>query len=434
MSKKDTRVHFMGIGGSGISAVARMAKELGYEVSGCDLEEGPTVTRLRREGIPVEIGHSLSHLKGVDLLVHTPAVFYQSQTNPEYTKAVKKGIALTWEGFMAKYLVNNKFVVAVAGTHGKGTTTAMLGWILEQTGKDPTVEVGANLLDWGKKNFRIGKGKEFVLEADEFREKFLLYHPNLLVITSVEMDHPEYFSDLAGVLKAFGKLVKQMKAPKMLVINGEDEGCRELLRKIREVRGLRVFKYKAFKKGEIKMKLPGEHIRADAAAAFTAAKVLGVEPGEIKRALQSFRGLERRFEFRGEKNKVRIYDDYAHHPTAVEMNIKAAREVYPKSNIWVVFQPHMYARLKVLFPGFTAVLGRADRVVVTDVYTRREQGIIEPSGKALANAAGPSVTYVGGDLSNVAKFVERNIKSGDVVLVMGAGDVYRVSDYLLQGR
>ena len=409
------KIHFMGIGGSGISAVARIAKEQGHEVTGCDLEESSITHRLRKDGIPIEIGHSATHLKKADLLVHTPAVFYQSETHPEYKKAK---LAMIWEEFMAKYLHKNKFVVAVSGTHGKGTTTAMLSWILEQASFDPTCEIGANVLSWDKKNYRIGKSKYFVFEADEFREKFLLYKPDLAIITSLEMDHPEHFKNLDHVVTAFRKFAAKAKT---LVIN-EDLKKHKLTNK--------AIYYKPLK---LKLKFPGEHIQADAGAAWAAAKALGVKDRDIKAALQSFTGLERRFEFRGEVDGVKIFDDYAHHPTAVTYNVKAARELYPKKKIWVVFQPHMHSRLETLFADFAKSLRLADRVIVTDVFTRRESGITKPSGKDLALAVGsPKATYVGGDLQNVANFVSRNTKKGDVVLALGAGDVYKVSDYLLQ--
>lgn len=425
------KIHFMGIGGSGISGVARIAASLGHTISGCDLEESRITRDLRREGIDVKIGHDAAHLKGVDLWVHTPAVFYQSATHPEYTRAARKKIAMTWEEFMAKYLQKDRTVIAVSGTHGKGTTAAMLSVILEKANFDPTCEVGANLLDWGKHNFRIGRGKYFLCEADEFREKFLLYQPDLAIITSIEMDHPEFFANFEAVLSAFAKFAAKAGT---IVINGDDKGCLLLLKKLKELKwNGKLVKYQALTKRDAKLKLPGEHVRSDAAGAWAAAKTLGVPNGTIKAALESFSGCERRFEYRGEFDGVKVYDDYAHHPTAVSVNIKAARELFPKKKIWVVFQPHMYARLQTLFADFQRSLMEADRVIVTDVFTRREQNITKPSGKDLALAIGsPRATYVGGDLLNVANFIKRNAAHGAVVLVMGAGDVYKVSDFLMQ--
>lgn len=425
----------MGIGGSGASAVARIAHEQGYEVSGCDLEESSITYRLRKEGTPVAIGHDQSHLKGIDLLVHTPAVFYQSVTHPEYTLAAKKKIALTWEEFMAKYLQKGKFVIAVAGTHGKGTTSAMVCRVLEIGGLDPTCEVGANLIDWEKKNERVGKSQYFVCEADEFRDKFLIYKPNLLVITSIEMDHPEYFRNLEQIISSFTKLVQKMQKPQILIINSEDTGCQKLLKNLKRSKGLKIIKYKSLTKSQTNLKLPGGHVRSDAAAAWAVGKALKIPDSKIREGLENFNGLERRFEYKGEVEGAKIFDDYAHHPTAVTVNIAAACEAFPKKKIWVVFQPHMYSRLERLFEEFKKSLSKADKVVVTDVYTRRESGVTKPSGKDLALAiGGPKATYVGGELENVANFLARNVSKNDVILIMGAGDVYKVSSLLLEKK
>lgn len=423
----------MGIGGSGISGVAAMAKEFGYQVSGCDLEESGVTFRLRKEGIPVEIGHDVSHLKSVDLLAHSPAVLYQSENNPEYVAAHKKKISLIWEEFMAKFLQRDKFVIAVSGTHGKGHTAAMISLILEQAGLDPNCAIGANLLNWDKKNFRIGKGKYFVCEADEFRDKFLLYYPNLTIITSIEMDHPEYFKNFEAILKSFKTFVLQMKEPKILVISGEDKGCLKLLKILKKLKFKgKIFTYKKLTKSQAKLQLPGDHVRSDAQAASVAAKTLGVKPYDIKSGLENFKGLERRFEFKGDLEGAKLFDDYAHHPTAISANIKAAREMFPKRRIVVVFQPHMHARLQALFPDFVKSLKLADKAIITDVYTRREQGLTKPSGKDLALAIGaPMAAYIGGDLQSVANFVGRNAQKNDVIILMGAGDIYKVTEMLV---
>ncbi len=421
----------MGIGGSGQSAVARIAKAQGHEVSGCDLESSRITAQLQKEGISVTVGqHDKSHLKNIDILAHTPAVFYQNITHPEYAEAVKKKIAITWEEFMAKHLMKGKHLIAVSGTHGKGTTTAMLARVLETAGFDPTVEVGANLLDWNRVNYRLGKSKYFLCEADEFMEKFLMYKPYLAIITSVEMDHPEYFKNLDEVVAAFVKFAKKATT---VVINGEDKGCQRVIKLIKPIKSIKLIKYKPLTKSQAKLKLPGQHVLADAGAVWAAAKSLGVKESLIKKGLESFSGLERRFEFRGNAPfGAKIYDDYAHHPTAVNVNIKAARELKPKGNIWVIFQPHMHTRLQILFNDFVGALELADRVIVTDVFTRRESNINKPTGKDLALAiGGPKATYVGGELTNVANFISRNAKKDDLILVMGAGDVYKVSDLLL---
>lgn len=429
---KPLAVHFMGIGGSGISAVAQIAKAQGYEVSGCDLEAGRNTHYLEKAGVPVVIGHDKAHLKGVGILAHTPAVFYQSVGHPEYFEAVKRKMAMTWEEFMAKELQKGKFVVAIAGTHGKGHTSAMLGRILEVGNFDPTVEVGANLLDWNRQNFRVGQSRYFVCEADEYHDNFLVFKPNLLLITSIEMDHPDYFKNIEQIYKSFLRLIRQMKTPGILVLNRDDSGCLELAKRIKGVFKGRLVWYSTKTKASFKLQLPGRHIRADAQGAAVAAKELGVKDADINRGLESFSGLERRFEYKGEFEGVKIYDDYAHHPTAIRANIEGARELFAKKKIWVVLQPHMHTRLAALFDEFVSALREADRVVVTDVYSRRDNNLTKPTGKDLATAVGsPKATYVGGGLENVVNFVQRNAAKGDVVIVMGAGDSYLVSEGLI---
>lgn len=424
----------MGIGGIGQSAIAQLADACGYKISGCDLEHSSITNRLSKSGIPVVLGHDINHLRGVDILAHTPAVYYQSSSHPEYLAAKKKGIAMIGEEFLAKYLQKTKFVIAVSGTHGKGTTSSLLSRVLETAGTDPTCYIGVPLLDWEKRNFRTGTGKYFVCEADEFREKFLLYHPSMIIVTSIEMDHPEYFRDLESIYMSFLKLVRQMREPHLLVLNANNAGCKQLAKKLKAKKfPVKIAWYSSLPQ-KVDLQLPGEQIRSDAAAAWKAAELLGISKDKIRKGLESFSGNERRFEYRGEANGVKIYDDYAHHPTAITANIAAAREKYPGKRIWAVLQPHMYSRLQALFPEFVSSLRTADKVVVTDVYTRREQGITSPSGKDLSQAVGSQATYVGGDLQNVAKFVERNTKKGDVVLMLGAGDIYKVSDYLLSGH
>lgn len=422
----------MGIGGAGISAVAFLAKNAGFEVTGCDLETSRITGRLEKAGIPVALGHNASHLENVDLLVHTPAVFYQSELNPEYQQALGQKKALIWEEFMAQNLHPGKFVIAVSGTHGKGTTSAMLSRILEEADLDPICEIGANLLDWDRRNYRVGQGTYFVCEADEFRDKFLLYKPSLAVITSIDMDHPEYFKNLAAIISSFQKFVHRLTGPKILIINASDLGCQLLLKNLnKEKFAGKIITYSAPKK--FSLRLPGSHIQADATAAYLAATALGIKSTLATKTLESFSGLERRMEYRGQVQGAKIYDDYAHHPTAIAANLKAAKKHFPGRRIWAVFQPHMYSRLQALFPDFVQALKMADKVVVTDVYSRREQNITKPSGKDLALAVGsPKATYVGGDVVNVANFLARNAGKNDVLLLMGAGDVYKISDLLLK--
>lgn len=426
------KIHFMGIGGAGQSSIARIAKSFGYEVSGCDLEESKEILRLKADGITVSIGHSEDHVKDVDILAHTPAVFYQNANHPEYLSAKKADKAMIGEEFMAKYLLKDKFLIAISGTHGKGTTSSFVSLVMEQAGLDPTCEIGTLLIDWGKKNYRVGKSKYFVIEADEFREKFLMYHPNIAIVTSIEHDHPECFKDLDAVVDAFYRFALGMQEPKIMVVYKGQEGTKKLGDRLKGWDGKLIW-YEDVIKQSFKLKLPGKHMKEDASAALTLAKVLDIPFKKAKEAVQSFSGNDRRFEFRGEYNGAKIYDDYAHHPTAVARNLEGARELYPNRRLIAVFQPHMFSRMQSMLDEFAKALGMADIVVLTDVFSRREQGISKPDSNDLAGRIGSKAVNAG-NLDSLLNHLKQTLSENDVVLVMGAGDVYKVSDQLVNSK
>lgn len=435
MGKKQIHVHFMGIGGSGMSAVASIALESGFKVSGCDLQ-GPTIYTkfLEKKGVKIYKGHSASHLRGVDILTVTPAVFDLSPDHPEFTNAKKKGIVLTWQEFMGKYLQKDKFLLCVAGTHGKTTTTAMLGLVLEEAGFDPTVELGAIVPKWGA-NFRVGKSKYFVCEADEFHNNFLNYHPNLTILTNIEMDHPEYFKDFAAVLESFANFVRGSKNG-ILVACGDDEGVRRLIEKKLKNWSGKIIRYSLsqWEKEKIPLNLFGDHNRRNALGVLAAARVLGIEKEVVKKALADFRGAGRRMELVGEIKGVKVFDDYAHHPTQVKATLAGVRETFPKSRIWAVFQPHMFSRTKVLLDKFKNAFDLVDEVILVDIYASREakdetKHTIH-SRDVLRVIENPSKRYIG-SLKETSKFLAKNVRKGDIVVCMGAGDIYKVSRWLV---
>ena len=434
--KEKMHVHFMGIGGSGMSAVASIALVYGFKVSGCDLS-GPTIyTRyLEKKGVKILKGHDVSHLKDVDILTVTPAVFDLSPDHPELLEAKKKKMVLTWQEFMGRFLQEGKFVLCVAGTHGKTTVTAMLGLVLEQAGFDPTVELGAIVPQWGV-NFRVGKGKYFVCEADEFNDNFLNYRPNLIILTNIEMDHPEYFKDFADVLESFANFVRNSKNG-ILVTCWDDEGVQKLVRqRLNNWKG-GVIKYSLsqWKEKKIPLKISGDHSRRNVLGVISAAEVLGIQREAVKEALEDFSGLGRRMELVGELKGVKIFDDYAHHPTQVAATLQGAREAFSKARIWAVFQPHMYSRTKVLLDKFKNVFAPADQVIVVDIFASREAG---DKSKQTVHAKevvkiikNQNKRYIG-KLKRTGEFLAENVKEGDVVICMGAGDIYKVSQWLTE--
>jgi len=418
---KNKKIHFMGVGGAGCSAVFAIAWELGYKISGCDSQLGSPYLYKKLAKF-VSAGHSSSHLAGVDLLVYSPAVPAYDPQNEELKVAAERGIeSIPWEKFVARELLPNKFVIAVAGTHGKSTVTAMIGTILEKAGLDPTVLVGALVSGWGR-NYRVGKSKYFVIEADEYGEKFLNFSADIGVITNIEFDHPEYFRDFEQVRKAFEKFVANMEKDSLLITgpNVDLENSPGRTARVAEAE-------------DWQLKMIGSFNKLNAGLAAAVARALLVEEDEIKDALESFNGLARRFEFRGEEKEVLVFDDYAHHPTAVLETLKAAREKFPNRRLWVVFQPHLFSRTKVLFDQFVSAFeaSSADKIILVDIFGAREKDTGGVNSSDLAKAIKEKdVKYFPG-FEEAAAYLAKETFAGDVVICMGAGDIYKLSDILL---
>jgi UDP-N-acetylmuramate--alanine ligase len=416
------KLHFIGAGGAGCSAAFAIAKNLGYGVSGCDREKDSPYLDKKLRSL-VFLGHSKDHLNDVDTLIYSPAVTAFDEENEEIDSAKKKGIeVLGWDEFVAKKLAKNKFVIAVAGTHGKGTVTAMLGVILEKSGLDPTCLVGARVSDWDA-NFRVGKSKYLLVEADEYSEKLLKFSPNLAAITNIEFDHPEYFKDFNQMLETFKKFVSGLKKNSILVVgpgvalnnpNGET--------------------IQVSKPSDLNLKMIGEFNRINAAIATALAERLNIDEGVISKALENFKGVARRFEFKGEQKGVLIFDDYAHHPTAVSKTLKAARERFPDKKIWLVFQPHLFTRTKVLFDDFVAAFENieADEVILVGIFAAREKDTGQLDSGDIAHAVkNRKIKYIP-DFREAATHIANKISVGSVVVSMGAGDIYEFSPLLLE--
>jgi UDP-N-acetylmuramate--alanine ligase len=415
---ENKKIHFMGVGGAGCSAVYFIAKSLGYEVSGCDKE----ISNFLRDEKGIQKGHDTSHLTGINTLVYSPAIPSLDPQNPELLAAKDKGIeAMPWERFVAREFLSNKFVIAISGTHGKSTTTAMTAAILEKAGLDPTCLVGAIVNSWGR-NYRVGKSKYFVIEADEYGEKFLEFASDIAAIINIEFDHPEYFKNLGEVWAAFEKFVQRTKKDSIL-ITGPSIG-------IQNPNG------KTIKAEDINfnLKLIGEFNKTNAAIAATAAQQLGILDGTIKNALENFSGLARRFEFKGEQKGVAVFDDYAHHPTAVLETTKAIREKFPDKKIWLVFQPHLFTRTKALFDEFKEAFEKCpvDEIILVDIFGAREKDTGEISSSDLAKSiVGKNVKYIP-DIEEAAMHLAKEVSAGNIVVSMGAGDIYKLSEILLR--
>lgn len=435
-SNTKPHIHFLGIGGSGASAAAAIAQAYGYEISGCDKHPQTEFTRVFDKKALFK-GHSPSHLTGgkakIDILAVTPAIFSLDPHNPELSAAKEKGIpVLTWQEFMGQYLEKDKFVIAICGTHGKSTTTAMIGLLLEDAGLFPTVELGAIVPRWGT-NYRIGKSKPapsnqrrvkgyFVTEADEFNDNFLHTHPDMAVVTTIEMDHPEYFKDFEAVKASFRKFIGSTK--KNIIANLSDRAVREIL--LPPNRGVRtnVIDYSQ-ELIDFPLQIPGSHNTMNASAAYQVGLVLGIAPRIIRKSLQKYIGIGRRFEFLGEVKKCKIYSDFAHHPTEIKVTLEAARQKFPQQKIIVFFQPHMFSRTKVLFNDFVKVLEElpVDQIYILDIYPSREidTGLVN-SQQLLAAINSPHISYLP-DFNHLQEEFLGKLGKDTVVFFVGAGPI-----------
>ncbi len=419
------KVHFIGIGGIGISAIARMLLAEGMEVSGSDQAAGQVTAELEKLGAKIAIGHRAENVPaGVGLVVYTIAI---TQDNAEWLRARDLGVELVSYPEYLGRISASKFTIAVAGTHGKTTTTAMVAEILVAAGLDPTVIVGS-FLKGQKSNFIAGKSDLLVVEACEYRRSFLNLSPRILIITNIDNDHLDYYTDLADIQRAFIELVEKLPPDGLLITRLEDP----VLAPVVAASRVRVLDYERLAE-EFSLKVPGAHNRANAKAALAVAAELHVPYERAMVALESFAGTWRRFEFRGELSSgAKVYDDYGHHPTEIRATLEAARSLNPKRLI-VVFQPHLYSRTKKLFADFVTSLSLADLVYLAPIYAAREP--VDPSvtseqlAEALAAGGRPAKVY--DRLETIAEILKAESVSGDVIITMGAGDVVKVADLLV---
>lgn len=427
-------VHFLGIAGSGTSACACLAENAGFKVTGCDKNLSGEFTEILKT-IPTKEGHSPDHLEGVDILAVTPAVLSLDPNNPELLAAKEKGLeVMTWQQFMGKYLTKNKFVIAISGTHGKSTTTAMVGKILEDANLDPTVLLGATASFW-KANFRIGRGKHFIIEADEFNDNFMSLNPDVTILTNLEYDHPEYFKDFESYKNTFRSFLGKTK--NIIIANLSDKNSNEVLgKKSTEDSFAPVIDYSK-NLIDFPLKVTGVHNRFNASAAFNLALNLEISPEKIKQSLQNFPGIGRRMELIGEINGAKIFSDFAHHPTAIKTATDQIKKEFPDKNIWIIYQPHMFSRTKALLNEFVEVFQNLDvsGVSIIDIYPSREKDTGLIHAKDLVNAINKETVKYNEDIDLTIKKMKDNLNEKVVVVFMGAGDLdQKIRDQLNDAR
>lgn len=438
------RVHLVGIGGAGMSAIARILAQRGHVVSGSDLHEGRAVTALRALGVRIGVGHDPAHVGDADVVVISTAV---PETNPEVVAARSEGIAVVARADLLADILADDRAVLVAGTHGKTTTTSMVVVALHAAGIDPTFAIGGELNEAGT-NAHAGSDRVAVAEADESDRSFLAYEPDIAIVTNVELDHPEVYGDLEDVLDAFVAFLARRRPGGHAVVCIDDPGARVLLGRIEGPvttygtaadADVRIVErdgttqvHVAGTSHPIDLAVPGDHNLLNAAAAVATAHLLGAPIEAALEGLSRFRGAARRFQHLGEVDGVRVVDDYAHHPTELRATLAAARTLEPGRVICVV-QPHRYSRTATLGEELGRAAAGADLVVVTEVYGAGEDPVPGVNGLLVARAAEAAGARVRHEphLASVADALADEVRPGDLVLVTGAGDVSQVGPALL---
>jgi len=439
-------IHFVGIGGIGMSGIAEILRSQGLSVSGCDLKRSAATDLLAERGVPIAIGHDPAHLAGADLVVVTSAV---RGDNGEIDAARAAGIRVMKRKELLGEIVNQKRGVGVAGTHGKTTTSAMIACILEEAGFDPTVLVGGMLPNFGG-NARSGRGDFVVVEADEYDRTFHELHPEVAVITNVEADHLEYYGSFEAIEDAFNIFAAGVREGGVIIGCADDPAVARLLKSVRRrvVRyGLRNdldltainIRYEHHGStfdvpgaGAFTLHVPGEHNVLNALGAIAVARELGIAADVAAAALAKFHGVDRRFQVLGDYAGAIIVDDYAHHPTEIRATLTAARRGYPERRIVALFQPHLYSRTRDFAREFGESLAVADVAIVAPIYAAREKPIEGISARMIAEAAG-NVEFLDRSNDEIVNELRRRLQPNDIFITMGAGDVHEVAEALVRG-
>lgn len=442
-------IHFVGIGGSGMSGIAEILLSQGFIVSGSDLAQSSVTEHLTAQGAGVFIGHRAENIEGAEVVVYSSAV--RPADNPETKAALERKIPVIRRAEMLSEVSRLKYTLAIAGTHGKTTTTSMCGLVMMKAAMDPTVIVGGRLTGLGGSNARLGCGDWIVLEADEYDRSFLQLLPTIAVVTNIEADHLDIYSDLDDIKGAFTEFANKVPFYGSALVCLDDPGVRDVMPLIKrvivtygttpqcDVRASNIsysersssydLTYRGEPLGRIVLNVPGNHNVLNSLAACGVALQCGVPADVIRQGLAEFGGVYRRFEIKGETaGGVLVIDDYAHHPTEILATLEAARKGWDR-RIVAVFQPHTYTRTRDFYREFATSFDNADVIILTDVYAAREEPIEGVSGRLIADAArdaGHRHVFYAERLEDVSELLAQVLRSGDILLTMGAGDVWRV--------
>ena len=454
MNSKIRRIHMVGIGGAGMSGIAEVLLNQGYEVSGSDMSDSAVVRHLRELGAHVAVGHAAENVGDVQVLVKSTAI---NDENPELVEARRRNIAIIPRAEMLAELMRLRQGIAIAGTHGKTTTTSLTASIFDTAGLDPTVIIGGRLNAYGT-NAHLGHGEYLIAEADESDGSFLCLLPIINVVTNVDEDHLDHYKTRAGIDEAFVEFMNNVPFYGLNIVCGDDPGVRALLARVKrpvltygfaEDNVLRAVPLECgvrnnfevwrsgVKLGEVSLPQPGRHNMLNALAAIGAAMEVDISFEKCAEGLNGFGGVGRRFEFKGEKGGVTVVDDYGHHPAEIAATLATARQVFPGRRIIAAFQPHRFSRTQAHFGEFCKVFDNVDQLLLTEIYAASEKPIPGVSGQSLAQGirqvSTTPVEYFQ-TLNDLAAGLHGILKEGDVLLTLGAGSITRLGPAWLEGQ
>lgn len=455
MFGKLKRVHFVGIGGAGMSGIALVLKNLGFEVSGSDIQESEVTERLRHEGIKVYIGHKGENCADAEVVVFSTAV---TEDNPELEVARSRGIPVIRRAEMLAELMRLKFSIAISGSHGKTTTTSLVTHILTRAGLDPTAVIGGRIVG-ADSGARLGQSEYLVAEADESDRSFLLLYPAIAVVTNIEPEHLDYYKNIQDLKREFVRFVNRVPFYGSAILCLDSPAVRSIKNKVSRrvvsyavdtdadftVRDVQLYRfssaftvvYNGKPVGRFSLAMPGKHNVQNALAGVAVGAELGIDFPTIEQALATFTGVHRRLEQKGEERGIVVFDDYGHHPTEIRVTIEALRHAYPHQRILVIFQPHRYTRTKLLGDEFGSAFDSADEVIITGIYAAAEPPIPGVDERLIVEAIkrrgrkGLSVHHIP-ELKEVPKFILPMLKPKDIVLTLGAGNIVTLADEILK--
>ncbi|NLM04847.1 MAG: UDP-N-acetylmuramate--L-alanine ligase [Clostridiales bacterium] len=444
-------IHLIGIGGISMSGIAEILLNQGYKVSGSDIKDSNILIKLRQHGAKIFIGHSKDNVENPDLIVYSAAI---REDNPERVQGRLLGIPeIDRAKMLGQIMKTYKKAIAVSGSHGKTSTTSILSLLMEYSGLDPTIMVGGELEDIGG-NVKIGKSEHFITEACEYVESFLHFFPYIGIILNIDEDHLDYYRDLDHIKKAFKKFVQTIPQEGFLIACHDDDEVMDVaedavcnvvtygikrpsdfMAKDIEFNELGypnfILVYKSEEIGRFHLNIPGLHNVYNALAAISTSHILGISWDMIMKNIPLYKGIDRRFDVRGMVKGAKIIDDYAHHPVEIKATLEAAKQ-HPHSKIWAIFQPHTFSRTKALLYDFAMAFDSADHIIITDIYAARELDNGEINSKKLVEIMDKKldVLYMK-DFEEISNYLYENIAPGDLVITMGAGDVYKIAEMLL---